>query len=1086
MSETVTPGRVMIEGGLDGARFSGFPEGVDSFSHPLAVKQTQVRWMENGVTQGAFLQTRPGYKTALTFDVNTPGTPYNIWWNNGSKGNLKVVTAKRTGTLTKVGTPGLDGVGTYRTRTVSGTMQVSEYVEGGCSSPYPGSGTQTGTMSVFYFFNTCYEFSVSVELVGVDSSNGNCTYKFLGHQILGGITLPTCPAGGMPPPYNYALLAGYGAISPGYTWIAAAGTTFTIAIYMQQISGYGVGAVNYTAGNSTFTDTWDQVQEAQNDGSFVYTTNITNRTYPWGAVSSPISSSPYVSGGRPDLLYQQACTIVWPIQPVYTQTTTTNTSRTTTGLGCVPGLLPWEGGGPGSMEAIGTVTQILSDEDTREDSIDRFDEDTPWSSWVETVDYTTITTYGDDDGYTEAKMQVQLTNLTPGRSYRVLIIINRRNISTGNSEYYQTVDLVGVANTLGQANFDYTLQNAEGFEFFVAANGVSYEPVDTSGSGGTEAPRRPTIHPQMMVDFVASNGQVQKVFAVSGSVWYCPINPNGTLGEAQQIKTLQFSEYADQLTGTLCTQTNTIVAGQYVNNIVPRNLLIIQDGINRAGIWDGQVGVHMNPEKKVETDSDGNTLYPSNYNQTRIGLWCAWSGDRLFVFNGRLGFASDLGDPTHFTEELSLNSFQVMVFPENVTGAIDRGTSGNNQSAVIVCTRTTTWTLFSGVRARIPSTYSAGWANTPGFMTKIFSGVGCIAGKSMTVHRGLLYWKSLDGIVVFDSVNTVNSTQNLPIIDKEMVYSKRLICPPNNPAGDLTCVGKRDSYVFWSVPVGPVTNGRCYCRHTQVLDLQTTAANTAGWQGVWTGMRPVEWSSIELASEYTYALSMDADGVVRIWQAFQSNRADNGKPIDWLVETRLDRVQNSVFEYANFRHFRLLVDQVLGNFDIKGYWRGMRGSYHELLNQRITATPGSILTPVPGFSEIVNTTPQYAFLPQTRTVISQDLRGVNTVCSSAGVESQYEDGTDHAFSLLLKLRGRGAIVAYRIAVDSRPDNTEGTAVNNTGVDENGFNIISAAECPQHIDGVTPDYDLYDQPIQLALSPYQPVFDESSNYQSPTS
>ncbi|CAK0740423.1 conserved hypothetical protein [Gammaproteobacteria bacterium] len=596
----------------------------------------------------------------------------------------------------------------------------------------------------------------------------------------------------------------------------------------------------------------------------------------------------------------------------------------------------------------------------------------------------------------------------------------------------------------------------------------------------------PIIHPQMMVDFTPSNGSPQKIFAVSGSVWFCTINPDGSLEAPQRIPDFSFDQNADQLTGTLCTQTNTINSGLFVNNIVPRNLLVIQDGINRAGVWDGLSGRHLNPQKKISTDAGGNTLYDSGYNETRIGLWCSWSGDRLFVFNGRLGFASDLGDPLHFTEELTLSSFQVMVFPDDVTGAIDRGTSGNNQSAVVVCTRTTTWTLYSGVRNRIPSAFGAGWANTPGFMTKIFSGVGCVAGKSMIIHRGLLYWKSLDGIAVFDSVNTVNSTQNLPIIDKEMAYSKRLVCPPNNPAGDLSCAGKHSSYVFWSVPVGPVNHGRCYCRHTQVLDRQTTSAETTGWQGVWTGIRPVEWSAIQVAAQHTYALSLDMDGVVRIWEAFQANRADNGRPIKWLVETRLDRVQNSVFEYANFRHFRLLVDQVLGNFFIKGYWRGMRGSYHKLLDNYITATPGSVLTPISGFSEVVNNTEHYAFMMQTRTVISEDLRGANDECSSAGVESQYEDGTDHAFSLLLKLEGRGAIVAYRIAVDSRPDNTEGQAVLNTGVDEQGFNIVSATDCPQHIAGGFTEYQLYDQPVQLALSPYQPVYDDSSNYQSPLS
>jgi len=596
----------------------------------------------------------------------------------------------------------------------------------------------------------------------------------------------------------------------------------------------------------------------------------------------------------------------------------------------------------------------------------------------------------------------------------------------------------------------------------------------------------PIIHPQMMVDFTPSNGSPQLVFAISGTVWFCVLNSDGSLQPAQRVADLQFCPNADQLIGVPCTQTNTIVGGLYVNNIVPKNLLIIQDGINRAGIWDGLNGRHANPQKKISPDANGDTLYDTGFNETRIGLWSAWSGDRLFVFNGRLGFASDLGDPTHFTEELNLNSFQVMVFPEDVTGAIDRGTSGNNQSAVIVCTRTTTWALFSGVRARIPSQFAAGWANTSGWMTKIFSGVGCVAGKSMIVHRGLLYWRSLGGLVVFDSVNTVNSTQNLPIIDQEMAYSKRLVTPPNNPLGDLTCAGSRSSYVFWSMPVGPVNHGRCYCRHTQVLDRQTTAAGTSGWQGVWTGIRPVEWSSVQFSAEHTYAFSLDADGVVRIWEAFQSNRADNGYRIPWLIETRLNRVQNSVFEYANFRHFRLIVDQIVGNLDVVGYWRGMCGVYHQLLDTKMTATPGSVLAPVPGFSEITNSTQNYAFVPQMRTVISQDVRGVNEVCSSAGVESEYEDGTDHAFSLLLRMTGRGAVVAYRIAVDSRPDNTEGRAILPTGVSEDGFNIVSAAECPVHIEGVTPEYELYDQPVQLALSPYQPVYDESFNYQSPTS
>lgn len=609
---------------------------------------------------------------------------------------------------------------------------------------------------------------------------------------------------------------------------------------------------------------------------------------------------------------------------------------------------------------------------------------------------------------------------------------------------------------------------------------------------------QPLIHPQMMEEFIPSGGLPQLVFAVSGSVWWATISYDGTLESPKQITTLFFSANADQLTGTRCTQTATIVSGSYANNIIPRNLIVIQDGVNKAGIWDGLLGQTMNPVKKITTDDLGNTFYTNGYNETRIGLWCAWSGNRLWVFSGRLGFASDLGDPTHFTEELTLNSGQVFVFPETVTGAIDRGTSGTTRSQVVVTTSKTVWTLWSGIQARLPSATAAGWAYTPDFMVKIFGGVGCVAGKSLVLHRGLLYWKSLEGLVLFDSTGTVNSTQNLPIIDQEMAYSKRRTVPALHTNGDLTCAGVRGSVVMWSVPVGATTNGRCYNAHTQVLDRQTTVVRsvgldgpfsygTTGWQGIWTGIRPVAWaSSVTGSSDHTYALSMDTDGVVRIWEAFQGNRADNGHPIPWLVETRLHRMApQSIFDYCNFRHFRVLIDQIKGNLTFSGSWRGMRSRYHEILNIPITATPGSVL--VPGLAKstpFTNDTVSANYTLQNRTVISPDVRNQDGLCQATNVESQYQDGKDHAFSLLFKLTGRGAISAYRIAADQVPDQTEGQATNNTGVVETGYNIVSPSQCPEHIDGTTPTYVLADTPSSQSFSPYQPDSVELDPYSSP--
>lgn len=594
-----------------------------------------------------------------------------------------------------------------------------------------------------------------------------------------------------------------------------------------------------------------------------------------------------------------------------------------------------------------------------------------------------------------------------------------------------------------------------------------------------QAQEGPVVHPQMCVRFRPTGGGEQLVFAISGSVFYSLVASDGSLGAPQRITGLKFNRNADQLVGCATTQTATIIAGKYANNIAATNLLIIQDGYSRAGIWDGHTGRHANPAKKIEIADDGGTLYPEAWNQTRIGLWMAWSGNRLFVFDGRTGYASDLCDPTHFTEELRLDSFPQFTFPEDVSGAIDRGTSGTARSQVVVFTQNTVWTLWSGVQERFPTSFGKGWQFTDDFQTKIFDGIGCVAGKSATVHQGFLYWKSEYGLVRFDSTQTVNSSQNLPPIDLEMAYSKLRIAPAPDGA-DLTCAGKFKNFVWWSVPVGRVSNGRRYNGQTQVLNRQLDARNTGlnVWQGVWTGIRPVEWATVKVGGfERVYGLSLDDAGIVRIWEAMQSNRADNGQRIPWLMETRLHAVQPSIFEFASFKNFRLLIDQIGGNIELVGSWRGLKGNYHELLTAQITATPNGALAPHPTYGTM------QGFALQGRTVRSRNLLE-DVGCTAQTVESPHSDSFDHAFGLAIQLTGRCAISAYRIAVDSLPDNTEGTAERPTGIDEEGFNIVPLSGCPQHIDGTTPDYIATEMSPSLADCPYLPTVALSVEYQAP--
>jgi hypothetical protein len=460
-----------------------------------------------------------------------------------------------------------------------------------------------------------------------------------------------------------------------------------------------------------------------------------------------------------------------------------------------------------------------------------------------------------------------------------------------------------------------------------------------------------------------------------------------------------------------------------------------------------------------------------------------WSGNRLWVSNGSQVFASDINDPINFTEETVLTQVPVFNFPELITGMIDRGTSGVQEGLIFVFTTNKTWALHSGIQDR------SQWITTPDFQRIVFAGVGCVAGKSPANHRGLLYWYSNDGIVSFDSLGTVISTQALPAIDYELTYSKRRMSPNRSS----TCAGFRDSYIFWSVPVGPTQNGRVYNGQTQVLDRMAVPIpsgspssvspyGVTAWQGIWTGIRPIEWATESIFGQSrVFNLSMDYDGVIRIWEAFQGNRADNGRQIPWTIETKSHPVTENPFTLNTFYYMQLLLEQVQGNLSIVGSYKGLRGRYHELLNTTITATPGSIFLPIPQYTPITSSTSNESFAKQFRDVISKNSSngGVDPACQSTGVESPNEDAIDRAFSLLLRFQGVGALLAYRLATNLWAQNTEGEVLD----PETGFRILPEASCPFFLPGATPDYILGDKSPADALVPFLPAFVEE-DYAAP--
>ena len=560
----------------------------------------------------------------------------------------------------------------------------------------------------------------------------------------------------------------------------------------------------------------------------------------------------------------------------------------------------------------------------------------------------------------------------------------------------------------------------------------------------------PLLVPQGFTFFEPTNDGPYLVFAISGGVFAARLNTDGSVQAPFWLRNIAFSPYAEQVVFCNTIQSQTVVDGIPDTPIAATNILIMQDGGSRACYWDGTTNATLNPQKQAVVDPvSGNTTYPADYNQTRIGLWMAWSGNRLFLSLGNQVFASDLGDPLHFTEELTLTAVPVINYPTAVTGMIDRGTSGNVNSQVIIFTADQTWALWSGVQQRIPdpTNFYPGWIGTPNFQSKIFAGTGCVAGKSVVNHRGLIYWLSAAGLVSFNSINTVTSSQNLPPINYEEAYANSLVGANQQRA---VC-GAFDKWLLLCVAAGPTRGGIGANSQMQVLNRQpmpVTPVEVNSWQGVWTGVSPVEWASLNVYGvPRAYCLSFDQDGGIRIYQAFQGNRADNGQPVPWMVETPLHAVSGGWFDRANLLYLRCFMQNIIGNLAMKWLWKSTRGQWHEILTTSVTATPGSLLTPIGQFNPPVgNVAPvPTAFVPQSRDISSRNLRGAQIGDGSSLVEARGDqpDQNDRAFAACFQFSGRGSLDAYRLATDDAVEPTEGEVQE----PETGYHILPGSGDP---------------------------------------
>lgn len=398
--------------------------------------------------------------------------------------------------------------------------------------------------------------------------------------------------------------------------------------------------------------------------------------------------------------------------------------------------------------------------------------------------------------------------------------------------------------------------------------------------------RLPDGRPQGITLFTPTGGVVSLVVALAGRIWTSPF----PFVQWDTLPNIQFNPFVDHIVFKEAIQA--INAGTLID---PKSVLMMQDGRSKPAYWDGQVNRHLNPG--------------GSSNETVQGMWMEFVGGRLWVSRGAEIFASDIYDPLHFTETLYLSGGGSLVTIDGK--AVTALARTADSKALLAYTLDNTTIIAAAITDRLQ------WQTTPGFISILFPGVGCVGGKSITYSNGELFWFSKEGARRFTQVGATIQVSRNNIASLEMKRSFANL----SPVTSRTCAFGFNGFVGFSVPSGDVYN-----RHTWVIDMDTSTSsiNNAppAWQGIWMGTRPIEWATGMInGKDRCFHVSQDKVCGVHVWEAFQPNQLDDGKRIFFSLEGRGMDFQSPLafkkFLYSEFHLFNLL-GQLDLTVDFKG------------------------------------------------------------------------------------------------------------------------------------------------------------------------
>lgn len=484
--------------------------------------------------------------------------------------------------------------------------------------------------------------------------------------------------------------------------------------------------------------------------------------------------------------------------------------------------------------------------------------------------------------------------------------------------------------------------------------------------------------------FTPRSSTARLVVAVDGKI-YQAAYPRY---EFIQIAGLQFSATAEFIVFQPATKSVKRNPDGSLTIITPTPVLMIQDGENRCGYWDGATAKHLNP--------DAPDL------GTPIGLWMAWTSSRLWVMKGRRIYASDIADPLTFSENTYLAERSNFDLPDDGTGLIETA----DQTGLLAFTARTTTALKSYIFDRTQ------WATTPDFQKLIVPGVGNVAPRSARNQYGETYWQSERGFVSLNAALYTQRNNHLETLDGAMMRSKR------NLSARLTaaCACAFENYFLVSVPSGSKHNAQ-----TWALDQSPMDGAPPSWNGVWSGVRPIEWAVGHVGGrERCFFASYDATPVndthIHIWEAFSSDREDEGK-LTCQFETGIITYEaKQLFKYAEIE-----VTELLGDVNLKVYVGATRGPWYLICDTDLSAEIGSIGGVYQSIIDL-NTILE-AYKPQSRTVKTKEFTPDSESCPPEF--SGDSANADKGFSILCEWRGRMGVREIRAVFGDTPQNMLG-------------------------------------------------------------